>query len=155
MHRQPLLTHGREDEDTGRWAGGPSGRTRSGRCAEAYSGSFGGGAGGECLRCGMVLGEDRRGLGGQQAGCAQEARQEDPAEVPWSTTEEKGKEPVIFTRFSDRSRMCVEAALDEARMLGHDSLGDEDLLLGILRADDGIGAEALSSLGVTLEGARE
>ena len=103
----------------------------------------------------MVMGEDRRGLGGQQAGCAQEARQEDPAEVPWSTTEEKGKEPVIFTRFSDRSRMCVEAALDEARMLGHDSLGDEDLLLGILRADDGIGAEALSSLGVTLEGARE
>ncbi len=40
-------------------------------------------------------------------------------------------------------------------MLGHDSLGDEDLLLGVLRADEGIGAEALSSLGVTLEGARE
>ena len=40
-------------------------------------------------------------------------------------------------------------------MLGHDSLGDEDLLLGILRADEGIGAEALSSLGVTLEEARE
>ena len=62
---------------------------------------------------------------------------------------------MIFTRFNDRSRMSVEAALDEARMLGHDSLGDEDLLLGILRADEGIGAEALSSLGVTLEGARE
>ncbi len=40
-------------------------------------------------------------------------------------------------------------------MLGHDSVGDEDLLLGILRADEGIGAEALSSLGVTLEDARE
>ncbi len=40
-------------------------------------------------------------------------------------------------------------------MLGHDSLGDEDLLLGILRADVGVGAEALRSLGVTLEGARE
>ena len=39
-------------------------------------------------------------------------------------------------------------------MLGHDSLGDEDLLLGILRADDGIGAEALSSLGIALEDAR-
>ena len=62
---------------------------------------------------------------------------------------------MIFTRFTDRSRMCVEAAFDEARMLGHDSLGDEDLLLGILRADEGIAAEALSSLGVTLEGARE
>jgi ATP-dependent Clp protease ATP-binding subunit ClpA len=40
-------------------------------------------------------------------------------------------------------------------MLGHDSLGDEDLLLGILRAEEGIGAETLSSLGVTLEEARE
>ncbi|MCD6053449.1 MAG: hypothetical protein K0Q96_641 [Rubrobacteraceae bacterium] len=46
---------------------------------------------------------------------------------------------MIFTRFTDRSRMCIEAALDEAKMLGHDSLGDEDLLLGILRADEGIG----------------
>jgi ATP-dependent Clp protease ATP-binding subunit ClpC len=49
----------------------------------------------------------------------------------------------------------VEAAFEEARMLGHDSVGDEDLLLGILRAGEGMGAEALSSLGVTLEDARE
>jgi ATP-dependent Clp protease ATP-binding subunit ClpC len=61
----------------------------------------------------------------------------------------------MFARFTDRSRGSVEAAFEEARALGHDSLGDEDLLLGILRADDGIAAEALSSLGVTLEGARE
>ncbi len=60
----------------------------------------------------------------------------------------------MFARFTDRSRKSVEAALEEARMLGHDSLGDEDLLLGILRADEGIAAGALSSLGVTLEGAR-
>jgi ATP-dependent Clp protease ATP-binding subunit ClpC len=62
---------------------------------------------------------------------------------------------MMFTRFTDRSRTSVEAAFEEARMLGHDSLGDEDLLLGILRADEGIGAEALSSLGATLEGTRE
>ena len=61
----------------------------------------------------------------------------------------------MFTRYRDRSRDSVEAAFEEARMLGHDSLGDEDLLLGILRADEGAGAEALASLGVTLEGARE
>ena len=61
----------------------------------------------------------------------------------------------MYIRFTDRSRRCVKAAFEEARMLGHDSLGDEDLLLGILRADEGAGAEALSSLGVTLEGARE
>jgi ATP-dependent Clp protease ATP-binding subunit ClpC len=61
---------------------------------------------------------------------------------------------VIFTRFTDRSRKSVEAALEEARLLGHDSLGDEDLMLGILRVDEGLAAEALTSLGVTLEDAR-
>jgi ATP-dependent Clp protease ATP-binding subunit ClpC len=62
---------------------------------------------------------------------------------------------VIFNRPTDGTRGSIEAAFEEARSLGHDSLGDEDLLLGILRADGGAGAEALSSLGVTLEGARE
>ena len=62
---------------------------------------------------------------------------------------------MMFVRFTDRSRTSVEAAFEEARIMGHDSLGDEDLLLGILRADEGIAAEALSSLGVTLEDARD
>jgi len=62
---------------------------------------------------------------------------------------------VIFNRFARETRRCVEAAVEEARMLGHDSIGDEDLLLGILRADEGVVAEALSSCGVTLEGVRE
>jgi len=61
----------------------------------------------------------------------------------------------MFNRFTDKSRRSVQAAFEEARMLGHDSVGDEDLLLRILRADQGAAAEALSSLGVTLEGARE
>ena len=61
---------------------------------------------------------------------------------------------MIFNRFAREARRSVEAALQEARKLGHDSLGDEDLLLGILRADEGIAAEALSSLGVTLEDVR-
>jgi ATP-dependent Clp protease ATP-binding subunit ClpC len=62
---------------------------------------------------------------------------------------------MMFVRFTDRSRTSVEAAFEEARIMGHDSLGDEDLLLGILRADEGIAAEALTSLGVTLEDARD
>lgn len=62
---------------------------------------------------------------------------------------------MIFNRFTRETRACVEAAVEEARTLGHDSVGDEDLLMGILRTDEGIGAAALSSLGVTLEGARE
>jgi ATP-dependent Clp protease ATP-binding subunit ClpC len=61
---------------------------------------------------------------------------------------------MMFTRFTDRTRRSVGAALEEARMLGHDSLGDEDLLLGILRADDGPAADVLTSLGVTLEDVR-
>lgn len=61
----------------------------------------------------------------------------------------------MFVRFTNKSRTSVEAAFEEARMLGHDSLGDEDLLLGILRADEGVAAEALSTLGVTLEDARD
>lgn len=61
---------------------------------------------------------------------------------------------MMFARYTDGSRVSVEAAFEEARMLGHDALGDEDLLLGILRSGEGIGAEALASLGVTLETAR-
>jgi ATP-dependent Clp protease ATP-binding subunit ClpC len=62
---------------------------------------------------------------------------------------------MMFFCLTDRSRRSVEAAFEEARGLGHDSLGDEDLLLGILRADEGVAAAALASLGVTLEGVRE
>jgi ATP-dependent Clp protease ATP-binding subunit ClpC len=62
---------------------------------------------------------------------------------------------MLFIRLTDKTRRSVKAAFEEARMLGHDSVGDEDVLLGILRADEGIGAAALSSLGVTLEDVRE
>lgn len=62
---------------------------------------------------------------------------------------------MIFKRFTDSPRRCVKAAVEEARMLGHDSVGDEDLLLGILSVDRGFAADALTSLGVTLDGARE
>jgi ATP-dependent Clp protease ATP-binding subunit ClpA len=62
---------------------------------------------------------------------------------------------MIFNRFAREARACVQNAVEEARELGHDSVGDEDLLLGILRADEGSAAEVLSSLGVTLERARE
>ncbi len=62
---------------------------------------------------------------------------------------------MIFNRFTRGARSCVESAVEEARSLGHDSVGDEDLLLGVLESDDGNAAEALLSLGVTLEAARE
>jgi ATP-dependent Clp protease ATP-binding subunit ClpA len=62
---------------------------------------------------------------------------------------------MIFNRFVREARASVEAAVEEARLMGHDSIGDEDLLLGILSAGEGMAAEALTSLGVTLQGARE
>lgn len=62
---------------------------------------------------------------------------------------------MMFSRFARIARRCVEAAVEEARWLGHDSVGDEDLLLGVLRTGEGLAAGALSSLGVTLEAARE
>ncbi len=59
-----------------------------------------------------------------------------------------------FARFSDRARNVISLAQDEARALGHDYLGTEHLLLGLLRESDGAAAEALDSVGVTLAGAR-
>ena len=62
---------------------------------------------------------------------------------------------MIFNRFVKEARRCAEAAVEEARSLGHDSVGDEDLLLGILRADDGVASQTLLALGVTPEAVRE
>ena len=62
---------------------------------------------------------------------------------------------MVFNRFVKEARRCAEAAIEEARSLGHDSVGDEDLLLGILETDDGVASQALSSLGVTAEAVRE
>lgn len=62
---------------------------------------------------------------------------------------------MIFNRFTREVRRCVDQAIVEARFLGHDSVGDEDLLLGILGTDTGVAREALESLGVSREAVRE
>lgn len=62
---------------------------------------------------------------------------------------------MVFNRFAREARECVEQAVEEARSLGHDSVGDEDLLLGILSADDGVASQALTSLGVSRKLVRE
>ena len=61
---------------------------------------------------------------------------------------------MIFNRFAKEARRCAEAAVEEARLLGHDSVGDEDLLLGILRVEGEVASQALSSLGVSAEDVR-
>jgi ATP-dependent Clp protease ATP-binding subunit ClpC len=60
----------------------------------------------------------------------------------------------MFERFSDQARRVVVQAQEEARLLSHNYIGTEHLLLGLLRERDGTAAEALGSLGVSLDDAR-
>ena len=60
----------------------------------------------------------------------------------------------MFERFSDRARRVVVLAQEEARLLGHDYIGTEHLLLGLLHEGHGVAARALESLGVSLDAAR-
>lgn len=53
--------------------------------------------------------------------------------------------------FTDRARQVLALAQEEAGQLGHNFIGTEHLLLGLLREGDGIGARALEALGVRLE----
>ena len=60
----------------------------------------------------------------------------------------------MFERFTDDARRVVVLAQEEARLLHHNHIGTEHLLLGLLREGDGVAAGALTSSGVTLEAAR-
>ncbi len=60
----------------------------------------------------------------------------------------------MFERFTDRARHAVERAQDEARTLGHDHVGIEHLLLGLLTEEEGMAARALRELGLTVEDVR-
>jgi hypothetical protein len=60
----------------------------------------------------------------------------------------------VFERFTDRARAVLTAAQAEARELNHDFIGTEHMLLGVLQEPEGIGGQALASLGVTLDAAR-
>jgi ATP-dependent Clp protease ATP-binding subunit ClpC len=56
--------------------------------------------------------------------------------------------------FTDRARRVVVLAQDEARLLNHNYLGTEHLLLGLIREGEGIAVRALESLGISLEAVR-
>lgn len=56
--------------------------------------------------------------------------------------------------FTPRAKRAVEFAIDEARALGHNYVGSEHLLLGLLRIVDGVGIQALCGLGADLEAIR-
>lgn len=61
----------------------------------------------------------------------------------------------MFERFTDRARRVIVLAQDEARLLNHNYIGTEHILLGLIHEGEGVGAKALESLGITLEGVRE
>src|SRR5690348_1253728 len=60
----------------------------------------------------------------------------------------------MFERFTDRARRVVVLAQEEARMLSHNYIGTEHILLGLIHEGDGIAAKALESLGISLEAVR-
>ncbi|WP_436532855.1 ATP-dependent Clp protease ATP-binding subunit [Actinoplanes sp. HUAS TT8] len=61
----------------------------------------------------------------------------------------------MFERFTDRARRVVVLAQEEARMLNHNYIGTEHVLLGLIHEGEGVAAKALESLGVSLEGVRQ
>jgi ATP-dependent Clp protease ATP-binding subunit ClpC len=61
----------------------------------------------------------------------------------------------MFERFTDRARRVVVLAQEEARMLNHDYIGTEHLLLGLIREGEGYAAKALESLGISLDAVRQ
>jgi ATP-dependent Clp protease ATP-binding subunit ClpA len=60
----------------------------------------------------------------------------------------------MFERFTDRARRVVVLAQQEARLLNHDYIGTEHLLLGLAHEGQGVAAGALESLGIRLEALR-
>jgi ATP-dependent Clp protease ATP-binding subunit ClpC len=57
----------------------------------------------------------------------------------------------MFERFTDRARRVVVLAQEEARMLNHNYIGTEHILLGLIHEGEGVAAKALESLGISLE----
>jgi ATP-dependent Clp protease ATP-binding subunit ClpA len=61
----------------------------------------------------------------------------------------------MFERFTDRARRVVVLAQEEARLLNHNYIGTEHILLGLLHEGRGVAANALQSLGISLEAVRQ
>jgi len=61
----------------------------------------------------------------------------------------------MFERFTDRARRVVVLAQEEARMLGHNWVGTEHILLGLIHEGEGVAARALESLGISLDAVRQ
>src|SRR4030065_405319 len=61
----------------------------------------------------------------------------------------------MFERFTDRARRVVVLAQEEARMLNHNYIGTEHILLGLIREGEGVAAQVLGKLGADLNRVRQ
>jgi ATP-dependent Clp protease ATP-binding subunit ClpC len=61
----------------------------------------------------------------------------------------------MFERFTDKARWVVVLGQEEARLLNHNYIGTEHLLLGLLHESEGLAARAPDALGMSLQGVRE
>jgi len=61
----------------------------------------------------------------------------------------------VFERFTDRARRVIVLAQEEARMLNHNYIGTEHILLGLIHEGEGVAAKALESMGISLEDVRK
>ena len=61
----------------------------------------------------------------------------------------------MFERFTDRARRVVVLAQEDARMLNHNYIGTEHILLGLIHEGEGVAAQVLGALGADLDGVRE
>ena len=61
----------------------------------------------------------------------------------------------MFERFTDRARRVIVLAQEEARMLNHNYIGTEHILLGLIHEGEGVAAKALESLGISLDAVRQ
>src|SRR5260221_140395 len=61
----------------------------------------------------------------------------------------------MFERFTDRARRVVVLAQEEARLLNHNYIGTEHILLGLVREGEGVAAKAMAAMEISLEGRRD
>ncbi|HEV3230204.1 MAG TPA: Clp protease N-terminal domain-containing protein [Solirubrobacteraceae bacterium] len=61
----------------------------------------------------------------------------------------------MFERFTEEARQVVVLAQQESRTLKHNYIGTEHLLLGLLREENGLAAQALTSLDITIDAVRD
>jgi ATP-dependent Clp protease ATP-binding subunit ClpC len=60
-----------------------------------------------------------------------------------------------FERSTDRARRVLVLAQEEARLLSHNFIGTEHLLLGLIHEGEGVAAQVLASLGINLVAVRD